>query len=373
MNQKEIAELRRRWAPGKNAVSQLYGCLVNPEKQIVMDLDESLNLLPQEETEQYLSLLKKTLSGKPGKNLIDIVFTTQQVMDSEEHRLLMALRSDLGNREIRQRFYETVAAALDAGENGYLLLLAGEKYDVPRRRSDGTTDLDGSDQVFSYFLCTVCPLKQSKTALGYFPGDNEFHCTGTRVIAAPELGFLFPAFDNRASNIYNSLFYTRKPEDLHQDFVSALFHTEPPMSAPEQRAVFETALTAALGEECTMERVQSVLDQLNTRIEAHKESRDPEPLVLTQQELTSILVDCGVSQAGVQHFRDSCEAQYGAGAVLDPANLVGSSRCQLKTEQAAINAPLDAGYPMETRVIDGRRYILVPAEGELALNGIPVL
>ena len=89
MNQKELSELRRRWRLDKNAVSRIYGCFVNSAKEIVADLNESLGMLPQEEAEKYLSLLKKAMSGTMGKNLIDISFTTQQVMDSEEHRLLM--------------------------------------------------------------------------------------------------------------------------------------------------------------------------------------------------------------------------------------------------------------------------------------------
>ena len=73
MNQKEINELRRRFHPEKSAISRVYGCYVNSSKEIVSDLDESLGMMPQEESEKYLSLLKKGLSGSLGKNLIDIV------------------------------------------------------------------------------------------------------------------------------------------------------------------------------------------------------------------------------------------------------------------------------------------------------------
>ena len=92
MNQKEINELRRRFRPEKSTISRVYGCYVNSSKEIVSDLDESLGMMPQEESEKYLSLLKKGLSGSLGKNLIDIVFSTQQVADSEGHRLLTTLR-----------------------------------------------------------------------------------------------------------------------------------------------------------------------------------------------------------------------------------------------------------------------------------------
>ena len=61
----------------------------------------------QEETEQILACLKRVLSGTLGKNLMDVTFTTQQVVDSEEHRLLMALKnSALNDEEAVRPFYQ---------------------------------------------------------------------------------------------------------------------------------------------------------------------------------------------------------------------------------------------------------------------------
>lgn len=168
MNQKEINELRRRFRPEKSAISRVYGCYVNSSKEIVSDLDESLGMMPQEESEKYLSLLKKGLSGSLGKNLIDIVFSTQQVADSEEHRLLTTLwDSQLKDNEARQTFYHKVIDSLDMGDSSYLLLLACDSYDVPHRGKDDSLQADASDEVFTYIVCVVCPIKEGKVELGY--------------------------------------------------------------------------------------------------------------------------------------------------------------------------------------------------------------
>ena len=91
-------------------------------------------MMPLEEAEKYLGLLKKTFSGTLGKNLIDIVFSTRQVADSDEHRLLMALRdSRLKDGEVRQEFYQKVIGNLDMGDGNYLILLAHDAYGVPHR------------------------------------------------------------------------------------------------------------------------------------------------------------------------------------------------------------------------------------------------
>ena len=123
-------------------------------------------MMPQEESEKYLSLLKKGLSGSLGKNLIDIVFSTQQVVDSEEHRLLTTLRdSQLKDNEARQTFYHKVIDSLDMGDSSYLLLLTCDSYDVPHRGKDDSLQADASDEVFTYIVCVVCPIKEGKVAM----------------------------------------------------------------------------------------------------------------------------------------------------------------------------------------------------------------
>jgi len=374
MNQKELGELRRRFRPEKSAVSRIYGCYVNgSSREIISYLDESLGTMPLEEAEKYLSLLKKALSGTLGRNLIDVIFSTQQVADSDEHRLLSALReSQLKDGEIRETFYRTVIDSLDMGDSNYIILLAHDAYDVPRRGKDGDADPDGSDEVFSYILCSICPVKNCKMELGYFPGENEFHsCAAGQVISAPELGFLFPAFDDRAANIYNALFYSRKADAIHQEFIDAIFRTDPPMSAAEQKEAFESALTGALEEACSLEVIQAVHGQLLEKLDQHKESGDPEPLALSARELGSILRDCGIPQERAEAFQERCGEAF-SGAAMNPENLIDRKHFDIKTEQATISVDPEYSYLVETRVIDGRKYLLIPAEDGVEVNGLPV-
>ena len=365
MNQKEINELRRRFRPEKSAISRVYGCYVNSSKEIVSDLDESLGKMPQEESEKYLSLLKKGLSGSLGKNLIDIVFSTQQVADSEEHRLLTTLRdSQLKDNEARQTFYRKVIDSLDMGDSSYLLLLACDSYDVPHRGKDDSLQADASDEVFTYIVSVVCPIKEGKVEL-------EFHCAAGQTVAPPELGFLFPAFDDRAANIYNALFYTRKPSEIHQEFIDAVFHVEPPMSAAEQREVFESILEDTLGADCSIEVAQAIHDQFSSQIREHKESKSAEPLIMTAGEIGKVLLECGVTEENVAAFQVQCGERFGVGAVLDPANLIDPGKYEVKTAQATIQVDPEFSYAVTTRVIDGRAYLLLPAD-DIQVNGLPI-
>ena len=374
MNQKEISELKRRFRLGKNAISHIHGCYVNSQKEIVSYLNEPLDRMPEEEAEKYLALLKKALSGTLGRNLIDIVFSTQQVADSDEHRRLMALRdSRLKDGEVRQEFYQAVIDSLDMGEGNYLILLAHDAYDVPHRGKDGEDRAGEGDTVFSYIVCCVCPVKDGKLELGYCPGENEFHnCAPSQIVSPPELGFLFPAFDDRAANIYNALAYARKPDELHQEFLDAIFHTEPPMSAGEQREAFQTALREGLEGACGLEVVQAVHERLAAQIEEHRGTKDPEPLSVTAKDVSAILRDCGGSDEQIAAFCEKCGELFGEDAALSPVNLIDSKRFEVKTADAAISIDPEHSYLVETRMIDGKKYLLIPAGEGLEVNGMPV-
>ena len=131
MNSKEYAEIRRRLNPEKNNIDVIRGCYVNEKREIVTTFSHSLLTLPQGEAEKYLSIFRKTITGTPGKNLIDIAFRPDQVLDGDQHALLTALKNTaLKVDQAVEKFFQRVADALDL-EGNYLILLMYDAYDLP--------------------------------------------------------------------------------------------------------------------------------------------------------------------------------------------------------------------------------------------------
>ena len=374
MNQKELNEIRRRFKPDRTAISRIYGCYVNSNKEIISQIDAPVALMSQEEQEMYLGLLKKALSGALGRNLLNVEFSTAQVAGSDEHRLLQTIRqTDARDQNSREALYRRIINAMDMGETNYLILLAADTYDVPYKGRDDETFSEGSDTVYKYFVCSVCPVKAPTLELKYSSEDSGFHSASTGHIAlAPELGFLFPAFDDRAANIYNALFYSKNAAEIHQEVIDAVFRIEPPMSAAEQKNVFGTTLGDTLQRDCSYDVVQSVHEQLRERIAEHKESKDPEPLALTVREVGDVLTNSGVPVEKVEVFQQECHRQYGEDAALNPKNIIESGKFQITTPEVKIAVAPEYSHMIEARVIDGRRYILIPADDGVEINGIGV-
>ena len=220
MNQREISELRRHLTPERTNITRIYGCYVNGEKQIISSFEQSLAVMEKNDTEKYIELMKKALSGKIGRTLNDLEFTSQQVIDGEEHKLLMALReTKLEDPQLREALCRKIIEVLSLkDQSNYLILLAYDVYDVPFRGSDRQTQMDNSDETFRFILCAICPVKSRKAELGYDTGEEQFRLDeSVPVVGAPELGFLFPAFDDRHTNIYNALLYCKDTSMMHRE------------------------------------------------------------------------------------------------------------------------------------------------------------
>lgn len=373
MNEKEIGELRRHLRRDRSNMTAIYGCYVNAQKEIITEFQQSLGIMPENESEKYFTLLKRCLSGTIGKNLVDITFKTSQVAGSPEHKLLMDLRETrLKDEKLRREFYQKVIDTVSFDDN-YLILLGCDTYDVPFKSKDDSFQKDNSDESYTYLICSVCPVKQTKAMLHYVPEEKLFHDGATNhMVSAPQLGFLFPAFDNRSTNIYNALFYTKNIKEGHDAFIESVFNTPVPKPAYEQKKSFEALLTTSLGDECSMEVVQEVHDEICQRIAMHKEAKVADPLLISKEEVKSVLNQCGVSENHVTKFSVDYDEVFGFEAELHPKNIIDNKRFEIKTPDVIIKVAPDRSDLIETRVIGGVKYIMICADENVEVNGVNI-
>lgn len=373
MNKREISEIRRRYTSEKSSIARVRGCYVNEKKEIISRFDQSLGLMSESEADQILSVLKKTLSGAVGSQLQDIGFSTAQVPDHPAYARLAKLRDTaLKDDTAVEDFYHVVIDALDMKDN-YMILLAADTYDVFSYHKDGGRSED-SGEVFRYVLCSICPVHMAKPTLSYYVKENCFRNVAMdSVVSPPALGFMFPAFDNRSTNLYGALYYTRSTTDNHQEFVDAVFQTGAlPMPATEQKETFKSVLAESVGDTCSLPVVRSVRAQLCQAIEEHKLSKEDEPLTVDKYAIRGMLDFCGVPEDCMATFERKFDEGFGTGAAVPPEHLVDVKRFEVKTPDVIIKVNPERTDLVETRIIDGVRYILIRADGGAEVNGINV-
>lgn len=372
MTDKEIAELRRRLVPDKHNITTLRGRYVNAQKETIHEFSTPFFMLPEEESEKYLTIFKRALSGTNGKNLVDVAFSIPQVESGAEHALLTALRQTrIKDDEAAKSFFDKAVEGMTL-EGNNLILLMTDTYDIPKKHRD-EGESDESTSMFTYIMCAVCPVKEAKSTLAYDASKQSFHTRSCEWnVSAPELGFLYPAFDSRQTNIYNALYYVRNADDNCEGFAKSLFGTELPLPAGEQKTIFESVLGDTLGEECSYEVVQAIHDDIALRIEEHKNLREQEQLTITRTDIASVLETCGVSDTKIDDFKSRCDEKYGSCAPILPRNIIEPKQLEIKTPDVTIKVNPERGDLVETRVIDGVKYVLIRADADVTVNGVYV-
>lgn len=371
MTERELREIKRRFRPERSNIPNIVGAFVNENGEIIYRISQSIAMTDSIVSEKLLGVMKKTLSGSLGANLTDVPFSTKQVTDSEEHKLLMGLvKTELRDTALLDAFYEKVKSSVKF-ESNYVILLAKDTYDVFRKSSDGENA--ESSEVFSYVICAICPVKTPAEALCFRESDSLFHAdTIGSVLSSPELGFMFPTFEDRRTNIYNALYYTRSVSESYREFTENIFASEPPMPPRAQRATFNECLSDALSDECTYELVRSVHAQVAEMIEAHKESRDPEPLVMTKATVKTMLEGCGVAEDKLERLGEALDESFGENAELTPANIVPVKKFELSTPEVSIKIDPEHRDLVSTQMIGNERYVMIKVTGNVEVNGISI-
>ncbi|MCI8454597.1 MAG: DUF4317 domain-containing protein [Lachnospiraceae bacterium] len=371
MNKREISEIKKQFKKDNNAISRIRGCYVDADKQIRTTLKEAFFALSEEEIFKYYELFRKTLSGSLGKNLHNLEYSIHDEGEGSCFSLLMKLRDDkLADDETVDSFYNKVIENYDYGENYYIILIHSS-YDIPGRAADRTELFDASNEVYNHILCCICPVKLSDPGLSYNETTNVIEERPRDWwVQPPMTGFLFPAFNDRSTDLHSLLYFSKNPEELHYEFIDACLGTAPPISFQSQKEAFQNILTDTLGEECDYGIVRQIHENLAELSEEHKE--DMEPLSLSCPEVKGLLEKSGVEPGRLERFDQVYGEAAGENtAILIPA-ITGSGKFAVKTPDVDIRVTPNRLDLVETRLIEGRQFLVIAVEDNVELNGIPV-
>ena len=371
MIKQEINEIKRLFTPNSCSITRICGCYVDGEKNKKTEFKEAFLSLPEEEIFKYFELLRKALSGSVGKNLLNLGFPTDSETDGGTQEFLFRLReSKLKDEALLEEFYDRIIASYEFVGN-YLILLIHDAYDVPGKTTDGLTMEDASDTVFEYILCCICPVVLSKPGLSYDAEINEFHNRMRDwVVNMPETGFLFPAFNDRASDIHSTLYYSKNPEEPHAEFAEGILGCPLSLSAGVQKETFQTIIEQTLGEDCEYAVVKSIHENLTEMIEEHKEI--PEPLTLGKTEVKHLLEKSGVEEEKLTDFEKLYDASAGEDTSLFVDNVASTRSFEVKTPDVVVKVNPERADLVNTMMVDGRKCLVIEINDQVEVNGISV-
>jgi len=371
MNKKEVLEVRKQFGPGHLGITRICGCYVDYEKNIRFKTKDSFLSIPEEEAYKYLDLFRKTLSGTIGKHLLNLDFPLEQEMAGGTADFLYRLRnSRLEDDKLLDEFYSRVIEHYESSENYYIVLIHG-MYDIPGRGSDNIQIQDASDDVYEYILMSINPVSLSKPGLSYDPEFNRIqNRSGDWLVEAPDTGFLYPAFNDRNQDIHSLLYYMRKPEQLQRDFIREVFGIDNPITAKLEREIFQAILEDSFGDQRDFTIVRNMYEELNDVILGNK--GNPEPVVLEEKDVKIILEKSGMNESQAEEFERSFQMIKSTLPAFKADNLIDSRKFEVSSPNVVIKVNLDRTDLVETKIIDGRKCLVIAVDDFVEVNGIRV-
>ena len=342
MNKKEVLELKRRFKKEAATFTRVCGCYVDGNHNKVCKFGNTFLNLEEDEFYKYLEIANKALSGTIGNNLLELKFPIEEEEVGGRQHILMALRaSKLEDENLLDTFYDLVIDTYDHAGN-YLIVLFHDAYDVMTRTKDNN-NLDESEEVYEYLICAICPVDLSKPGLGFLEDE---HRIGPRVrdwvVGAVDTAFLFPAFNDRSTDIHSTLFYTKNTKEPHSEFMANGLGCGIERTATEQKMAFHSIVRNVLGaeDEHTDDVLLDLQQNLSDMIDEYAETRDDDEdvFLLDKEVVTKLLADSEISEEKAAKIEKSVDEAFGekppaAENVIDSKALVQN---ELRVEKMAL-------------------------------------
>ncbi len=318
LRNRDILELKRRFKKESCTITRMCGCYVDANKNKIVELNETFLNLEDEEFFKYLEIAKKALSGTIGNNLLELNFTAEEEEQGGKQQYLLGLReSGLKNPELLEHLYDMIIENYDYVGN-YLILVFHDAYDVMTKTNDDLK-IDESEEVFTYLLCAICPVNLSKPGLGYRTDLNRI---GVRiqdwVVGVPDVGFLFPSFVERSTDVHSLTYYVRDAKDSHRDFIEAALGCGAKRTATEEHNAFSSIVKTAIAPviENTDEMLLDIQEKLNDLAEEHETAMEdlvivePEAFTLTTDIIKEVFADSKIPDATVMQIQEHFTEEF---------------------------------------------------------------
>lgn len=356
MIKKEIAEIKKQLDLTKGALTRVCGCLVDEEKNLTLTMEEAFGSLPEEEQFKYLELFRKALSGSLGKNLFSVSFSTDAEREGTPHETLMKLKtSALKDEEALTDMYEALAATLEI-EDKYLILFLHGIYDIPGKGTDHTTMVDASEDVYEYLIGVVCPVKLAKP--GLVVKEKIENRIRDQVVEMPVTGFLFPAFTDRTTDIHELLFYSKSADLPQKALVTDWLEANLPAPETVQKEQFQTLIEDTFGTDCSLNTVKQIQETLIEKLEDGLETEE-----LSASDMRAFLQQVGAEN--VEQIRDDL-------IPMTVAGITETKDLKIKSDTATVSVKQEYADDVRVELVDGRKCLILPLEGEVTANGIHV-
>lgn len=282
------------------------------EQEIISTLDQSFLTLPDEEQFKYAAMARQVFSGRPEERVLELDAVGADVSPLE-HLADVGLNDD----EAVQRVFNSIIETY-FNPARYAIILLEDSYDVVKVNSAGEA-LDESEETYHYVMCIICPVKLSEPGI-------ECKETGITlrqrdwVIGKPDIAMVYPAFEDRSTDVDHIMYYAGKTKDIHTELMFDFLNTEAKYTKAMYTKKLDDLLTLKLANVHDLPTVETLIDGVHYKLEAYVGDEHIEQInwkVLTEDILYEILTRLGVQDSIAMRIKEEFKSlEFAQGRAL---------------------------------------------------------
>lgn len=333
MNKKEVSELRRNFSPESNllVMNHVLTVVVNPnsESEKIRYKNVSSRVTINEyETNIYFETLKKVLSTKIGKKLVEYKFPDSAYDNGEPQNILYGItQSGFVDECDTETFIYQIVDNISSSVP-YTIIAAHCTYTVFRKNKADEIEKNSSEE-YTFIVTAICPIKNEDNTFAYNFVKDEFISnkdTNLLINKTPTDGFLFPAFNDRSADINSVMYYTNKPKNSNISIIEDVLGCNSRFSPETELTFYKTILTTIFDNDLSYDIIIAMNSEMQMFIDEYGESTDL-PMVYKRDlynMLNRVLEYLNIDKNKLEVFDAVYNKLIGAKVPLTAPNLVSS-------------------------------------------------
>ena len=361
MNKKEISEIKKL-CKAENLAGTLCACYYDTKNDgPVMTIKKKIFNMSEEDISLYSDILKNIMTGKAGKQLHNLKFPLKAEKDGGQQVFLYSVLKNMDDDELTSEFISRLME-YSRLEGKYLVLLYKDIYDIPGKYDEESEE---SEYVYEYLQCAICPIILPKPALIIDKVKNTItDSPKSWTVGKPIHGFLFPAFNDRATDVHSTLYFRKKDicEGIIEDFLGC--KTIVPIES--QHSFFETEFPKLYDGQCSYSSACAFFDKLE------EYASDTGDSTISWDSLSKILSCMEIPQDKIDSFKQEYENLMGNNEIF-LSSMYPVDKVEVEVGNTKIKLDTLDRSDLEFKIINNRTKIVLPVTGAIFINDVPVI
>ena len=374
MNKKELNALKRQIKWENDAlyiprIASAYASISSEEKKVLSYDIKDFTLLSEEEGTLYLNIMKKSLAGQLGKNLLQFRFPRENGEKNPAQEKLYALVSS--KLEDESLFREFVDDILENGHyaNHVFITVAYGEYSVPLKSKNLEASYEDGYK-YDFILVSVTPAQQTNIGLFFNRDTNEVERkvnSEMEIKPTPEDAILYPCFSERAADVNHVLYHAKNVKSLNPFFIEDVLDCAFPLSPLDEESGFSQMLIGMFEDRLSCDVLTAIHENIYDAIQESEE--DESELTYSKGNVRRLLEVSGADEVSMSHF-DDVYAKVLNDQPIKAVNMTDLNRMAIKVPDVSINVKNGGDTKVKMETLNGRKCLVIEMDDSIEINGI---